>query len=187
FWAGTQWVWVDHGAPPGTSVSTAPGAAMMDSKLFVGAGNGHLFERFWAGTQWGWVDHGAPPGTSVSTAPGAAMMDTKLFVGAADGRLYERFWDGTQWMWVNHGSPRHDTAQHVVGAPGLDPKLTIAVMGDGFAESDLGDYQNLVRNQVLYALSRDQMSAHQGALRVIRIDVLSVETGVEERRYDAAG
>jgi hypothetical protein len=187
FWDGAQWVWVDHGAPPGTTVSTAPGAAMMDAKLFVGAANGHLFERFWDGTQWAWVDHGAPPGTTVSTAPGAAMMDTKLFLGAANGHLFERFWDGTQWVWVDHGTARHDSSQHVVGAPGPEPKLTIAVMGDGFAESDLGTYERIVKEQVLRALASDELSTHQAALRVVRIDLVSVESGVRERRYDSHG
>ena len=92
--------------PPGTSATTAPGAAMLDIKLFVGAANGHMFERYWDDTQWVWVDHGTPPGTSVATAPGAAMMDRKLFVGAANGHMFERYWDDTQWVWVDHGTPR---------------------------------------------------------------------------------
>jgi len=186
-WNGSEWVWVDHGAPPGTVVATAPGAAMMDAKLFVGGFNGHLYERFWNGGEWVWVDHGAPPGTAVTTAPGAAMMDTKLFVGTANGHLFERFWDGDQWVWVDHGTALHDQAQHVVGAPGPDPKLTIAIMGDGFAESDLAAYDRLVSDQALRALASDQLGNHQAAFRVIRIDVVSVESGVRERRYDSEG
>jgi hypothetical protein len=182
-----RWAWQDHGAPPGTVVTTAPGAAMLNSKLFVGAANGHLYERFWDGGQWVWVDHGAPPGTVVTTAPGAAMLNSKLFVGAANGHLYERFWDGGQWVWVDHGTARHDQAQHVVGAPGPDPKLTIAIMGDGFAETDLNAYDQLVSNQALRALSSDQLATHQLALRVVRVDVVSVESGVRERRYDSQG
>ena len=187
FWNGTQWVWVDHGTPPGTNVVTAPGAAMMNSKLFVGASNGHLFERFWNGTQWVWVDHGAPSGTNVATAPSAAMMNSKLFVSAGNGHLFERFWTGTQWNWVDHGSALHDQAQHVVGAPGSDPKLTIAVMGDGYAESDMQAYRNRVASQVLSALRSDQLATHQAALRIIRIDLVSVDSGVRERRYNADG
>jgi hypothetical protein len=53
-----QWVWQDHGRPPGTRAATTPGAAMMDAKLFVGADNAHLFERVWTGESWVWVDHG---------------------------------------------------------------------------------------------------------------------------------
>jgi hypothetical protein len=187
FWNGNQWVWVDHGVPPGTSVSSAAGAAMMDSKLFVGAANGHLFERFWNGNQWVWVDHGAPPGTGVIGTPGAAMMDSKLFVGTANGHLFERLWNGTQWMWVDHGTAFHDQAQHVVGAPGSAPKLTIAIVGDGYTESDMGAYHGKVDDQVLGALRLDQLAAHQGALRIVRIDLVSVESGVRERRYKSDG
>jgi IgA Peptidase M64 len=187
FWDGAQWVWVDHGSPPGTSVSSAPGAAMMDSKLFVSASNGTLFERFWDGGQWVWVSHGAPPGANANGTPGAAMMNSKLFVAGSNGHLFERFWDGAQWVWVDHGTAYHDQAQHVVGAPGTDPKLTIAVMGDGYTESDMGAYHNRVDDQVLGALRLDQLATHQGALRIIRIDVVSVESGVRERRYNADG
>ncbi|MDR4479770.1 MAG: hypothetical protein R3B37_08525 [Nitrospira sp.] len=78
---------------------------MMDSKLFVGTTNGHLYERAWNGSRAGiWVDHDTPPGTTVNATPGAAMMDSKLFVSTAGGRLYERTWDGTRWTWVNHGT-----------------------------------------------------------------------------------
>lgn len=187
YWNGMQWVWVDHGAPPGTNVATAPGAAMLASKLFVGTGDGRLFERFWNGAQWVWVDHGAPPGTGVATAPGAAMMSSKLFVGAGNGHLFERLWNGAQWSWVDHGSALHDQAQHVVGAPGTDPKLTIAILGDGYAEADMAGYRQQVQSQVLGALRRDQLAAHQGALRIVRVDLVSVDSGVSERRDNADG
>jgi len=182
-----RWAWEDHGRPPGTQVSTAPGAAMMNAKLFVGTTDGRLFERFWDGTAWVWVDHGRPPGTQVSTAPGAAMMNAKLFVGTTDGRLFERFWDGAAWVWVSHGTALHDQSQHIVGTPGTDPKLTITVMGDGFAEKDLGEYRRIVADRVAVALRLDQLANHQAALRVVRVDLVSVETGVTERRYDDAG
>ncbi|MDR4479769.1 MAG: hypothetical protein R3B37_08520 [Nitrospira sp.] len=90
-----------------------PGAAMLDSKLFVGTANGRLYERVWNGTQWVWVDHGLLVGTSVATAPGAAMMNSKLFVGTADGRLFERAWNGSQWVW----GPRRPPATTVATAP----------------------------------------------------------------------
>jgi IgA Peptidase M64 len=70
---------------------------------------------------------------------------------------------------------------------GTDPKLTIAIMGDGYTESDIGVYHNRVDDQVLGALRLDQLATHQGALRIIRIDVVSVESGVRERRYNADG
>ena len=60
-------------------------------------------------------------------------------------------------------------------------------MGDGFTEDDLGTYANVVDSDVLGALRSDQLGAHQAALRVIRIDVVSVQSGVTERRYDVHG
>jgi hypothetical protein len=182
-----RWAWEDHGRPPGTRVNTAPDAAMMNLKLFVGTDDGRLFERFWNGNAWVWVDHGRPPGTRVNTAPGAAMMNSRLFVGTDDGRLFERFWNGSEWVWLNHGTPLHDQSQHVIGAPGTDPKLTLAVIGDGFSESDLNEYRNYVTDRVLRAVRLDALAGHQAALRVIRIDLVSVESGVTERRYDDAG
>jgi hypothetical protein len=187
FWTGTQWVWVDHGSPPGTGVATGPGAAMLNRRLFAGADDGRLFERGWDGAQWVWTDHGRPPGTDVATAPGAAMMSSKLFAGTRNGHLFERFWNGSGWVWVDHGTAFHDQAQHVVGAPGSDPKLTIAIMGDGYAEADMSTYHGAVHDQVVGALRLDQLAAHQGALRIIRVDLVSIESGVRERRYNEDG
>jgi hypothetical protein len=72
-----------------------PGAAMLDSKLFVSRLDGafvDLYERWWDGQEWVWVDHGRPGGVPVTGTPGAAMLDSKLFVVGQDGRLWERKW-----------------------------------------------------------------------------------------------
>jgi hypothetical protein len=182
-----QWAWQDHGTPPGTTVATAPGAALLDSKFFVGAADGRLFERLWDGTHWRWTDHGTPPGTTVATAPGAALLNSKFFVGAANGHLFERVWKGTRWGWTDHGTACHDRAEHVIGTPGPAPKLSIAIIGDGFAEGDLDTYAKLVRDQVVSALSNDGLTTHHASLRVVRVDALSVQSGVRERRYNDAG
>jgi hypothetical protein len=160
---------------------------MMDSKLFVSTNDGRLFERFWNGAQWMWVDHGRPPGCGVATPPGAAMMNSKLFVGTDNHHLFERYWNGTTWQWVDHGVARQDSSQHVLGAPGSSPKLEIAVMGDGFSEADLPAYDQQVSNLVLAALGRDALAGEQARFRVVRVDVLSVESGVTERRYNGDG
>jgi hypothetical protein len=182
-----QWAWQDHGTPPETRVATAPGAVMAPSKLFVGAENGHLFERVWDGTRWRWTDHGTPPGTRVATAPGAVMAPSKFFVGAENGHLFERVWKGTRWGWTDHGTACHDRAQHVIGTPGPEPKLSIVIIGDGFAEGDLDTYAKLVRDHVVSALSNDGLTTHHASLRVVRVDALSVQSGVRERRYNDAG
>src|SRR5512144_3144778 len=78
-WDGEEWIWVDHGRPGGTPVSSAPGGAMRD-KLFVAVADGRLFERVWDGTAWVWNDHGTPGASIVS--PGAAMDDARVFATA---------------------------------------------------------------------------------------------------------
>ncbi len=99
----------------------------------------------------------------------------------------KRTWDGTRWTWVNHGTALHDRAEHVVGRPGSDPKLSILIMGDGYAEADMHAYRSQVTSQVLGALRLDQLLLHQDAFRVVRVDLVSVESGVRERRYNSRG
>ena len=60
FWDGEEWLWVNHGRPAGIPVVTAPGADMINQKLFVVIEDGRLFERVWTGSQWAWNDHGRP-------------------------------------------------------------------------------------------------------------------------------
>jgi hypothetical protein len=184
-----RWAWEDHGRPGNQRIIAAPGAAMMNQKLFVATEEGNLWERQWRGDlgRWAWEDHGRPPGTRVATAPDAAMMDSKFFVGAENDHLFERVWTSAGWTWVDHGTPFHDQSAHVIGAPGSEPKLTIAVMGDGYAEGDMNDYHNLVRDKVVGAFRLDQLGDGIGALRVIRIDVVSPVSGVTERTYDERG
>jgi IgA Peptidase M64 len=184
-----RWAWEDHGRPGNQKIIAAPGAVMMNQKLFVATEDGNLWERHWRGdlSQWAWEDHGRPPDTQVATAPEGAMMDSKLFVGTRNGHLFERVWTDTEWTWVDHGTPFHDQSAHVIGAPGSEPKLTIAVMGDGFTESDLNDYRNLVQDKVVRAFRLNQLGESIGALRVIRIDVVSPVSDVTERTYDEHG
>ncbi|TMQ05922.1 MAG: hypothetical protein E6J91_39405 [Deltaproteobacteria bacterium] len=188
FWNGSAWVWVDHGSPPGTAVATEPGAAMMSAKLFVGAADGRLFERFWNGTAWVWVDHGRPPGTAVATAPGGAMLDSKLFVGTANQRMFERFWNGAQWVWVDHGTLLHDNRATLLDNSAAGPKKTLAVIGDGFDEVSLGSYQGWVQHEVMNGVfSHDLYRDLKSASNVIRIDLISLDAGVSQRRYDEHG
>jgi hypothetical protein len=184
-----RWAWEDHGRPGGVKLKTAPGAAMMDEKLFVGGEDGHLYERHWRSDlgRWAWQDHGKPPGTDVATAPGAAMMNSKLFVGTDNRHLFERSWTGTEWVWVDHGTAFHDQSAHVIGASGTTPKLTVAVMGDGFDEDDMDDYRDHVANKVVPAFNNAPLSNHLDKVRLIRIDVVSPVSGVTTRDYDEHG
>jgi hypothetical protein len=114
---------------------TAPGAAMMDGKLFVGrpdAPHGGLYERFFDGVEWIWVEHGRPADLSVTGAPGAAMLDEKLFVVVEDGALWERHWrsDLGRWVWQEHGRPENRRISYGPGAAMMNEKLFV-VTDDG--------------------------------------------------------
>jgi hypothetical protein len=50
----------------------------MNSKLFVGAENSHLFEFLWNGTQWMWVDHGTAFHDQSQHIIGAPGSDPKM-------------------------------------------------------------------------------------------------------------
>jgi IgA Peptidase M64 len=150
--------------------------------------DGHLFERFWNGSQWVWVDHGRPPGTSVSTAPGAAMMNQKLFVGTANQRLFERFWDGSQWVWVDHGTLLHDNSTTLLDNSALGRRRTLVVVGDGFDEATLDSFRGWVQREVMDGVfARDVFRERSSAFNVIRIDLVSVDRGVSQKRYDEKG
>ena len=72
---------------------TAPGAAMLDGKLFVSRLDDpypDLYERLWDGVEWIWINHGRPEGRRMKGPPGAAMRNEKLFVVVDDGALWER-------------------------------------------------------------------------------------------------
>ncbi|MDR4479771.1 MAG: M64 family metallopeptidase [Nitrospira sp.] len=64
--------------------------------------------------------------------------------------------------------------------------MSILIMGDGYAEADMNAYGSQVTSQVLGALRLDQLLLHQGALRVVRADLVSVESAFESD-YNARG
>lgn len=111
---------------------TAPGAAMLDSKLFVSRLNDpvpDLYERLWDGVEWIWVHHGRPDGVRMQGAPGAAMLNEKLFVVVQDGALWERHWrtDLGRWAWEAHGRPENRPIVHGPGAEMMNQKLFVVV------------------------------------------------------------
>src|SRR5436190_22901113 len=98
---------------------SAPGGAMLDSKLFVSRLDGpfpDLYERWWDGDEWIWVNHGRPGGIAVTGVPGAAMLNEKVFVVVADGSVWELNWrqDLSGWVWTSHGRPDN---RRITGGP----------------------------------------------------------------------
>ena len=129
FWDGVEWIWVNHGRPGGVRMGTAPGAAMLDEKVFVVTDDGTLWERHWRADlgRWAWEDHGRPGNQRIVQAPGAAMLNEKLFVVTDQGNLWERHWraDLGRWAWEDHGRPPGTRAATAPGAAMMDSKLFI--------------------------------------------------------------
>ena len=112
-----------------------PGAAMLDSKLFVSRYDDpfpDLYERFWDGFEWIWVNHGRPEGKKMANDPGAMMMNEKLFVIVEDGAVWERHWrnDLGRWAWENHGRPNNVKVKYGPGAEMMNEKFFV-VTEDG--------------------------------------------------------
>lgn len=67
-------------------------------------------------------------------------------------------------------------------------KLTIAVVGDGFAAEDQDSYNSAVDDLLLTGmLGHDLFAADKRAFNVHRINLVSNESGVGTKTYDAAG
>jgi len=127
-------------------MTTAPGCAMLNRKLFitrVANPYRNLFERWWTGEEWLWIDHGRPGGVDVTGEPGAAMMDQKLFVTVDDGSVWERHWraDLDRWAWEPHGRPANRRVRHGPAAPMMNemrtPIVKIMPMGVSLSQRAL--------------------------------------------------
>lgn len=94
-----QWVWRDHGTPPGTAVATSGGVVPPD-RVYVRTHDSRLFERRWDGDRWVWTDCGAPTG-GVHSRPVAG--GSLLYVLGGDTALW-RF-DPANRSWASLGTP----------------------------------------------------------------------------------
>jgi hypothetical protein len=87
-WDGVEWIWVNHGRLEGVEMCCAPGAAMLEERLFVPTEDGSLCERRWRGDlgRWVWENHGRPGVQAVPCAGGDWVPETGLNIhgGAMD-------------------------------------------------------------------------------------------------------
>lgn len=181
-----RWAWNAHGRPPGVNLASAPGAMMNDDRLFVAGSDGGLHERRWDGAQWIWLDHGHPAGASIVTAPDGAMMGEKLFAGGNNNHLYELFFDGRSWVWVDHGVPIEDTRATVL--TGARNRHVIAVIGDGYDESNINDYRDYVQREIVDGVfGRDLFRELRDLFIVHRVDVFSIDGAASTRSYNEQG
>src|SRR5690348_496530 len=72
------------------------------------------------------------------------------------------------------------------GPPGT--KLNIAVLGDGFAAADQDSYNQIVNNYLLEGVfGHDYFYEDMQAFNIYRVNLISAESGVSQRRYDEHG
>ena len=88
-------------------------------------------------------------------------------------------------FWLGHGMTT------LMSNGGLGAKLTIVVLGDGFAAEDQDAYNRAVDDLLLDPVSglfaQDFFSRHEKAFNVLRVNLVSVDSGVSTRTYDANG
>ncbi|HET7328215.1 MAG TPA: M64 family metallopeptidase [Nocardioidaceae bacterium] len=73
-----------------------------------------------------------------------------------------------------------------VGPPGA--KRDIAIVGDGFTESDQDVYDNYVRDAVMNGVfGRDYYYEDSQAFNVFRVNLFSTDSGVSTHTYDSSG
>ncbi|MFF0174176.1 DUF3892 domain-containing protein [Micromonospora profundi] len=112
--------WSDHGTPPGTVLTNAPGDIIVSGNevmIFCGAADGRLYIRLWNGSAWSWQNLGFPPDTRVMQVPGAAMQSRlAIFVTGSDGRLFTVSRTSSGWSWTDNGLPVDSRGAGPIGA-----------------------------------------------------------------------
>ena len=112
--------WGDHGTPPGTVLTNAPGDIIVSGNevmIFCGAADGRLYIRLWNGSAWSWQNLGFPPDTRVMQVPGAAMQSRlAIFVTGSDGRLFTVSRTSSGWSWTDNGLPVDSRGAGPIGA-----------------------------------------------------------------------
>ncbi|MFG3420182.1 hypothetical protein ACIBTZ_31725 [Micromonospora sp. NPDC049460] len=108
---GEQWVWRDHGLPPGTAVATS-GATVAPDRVFVRTRDSRLFERRWDGDRWVWRDCGAPP-LGVRSRP--TVGGNQVYLLGGDGNLYR--YDPAAESWTSLGKPAMWSTERLWGTP----------------------------------------------------------------------
>jgi hypothetical protein len=117
--------WVEHGAPPGDALSSAPGALINARSLFLVTRAGNLAERRWDTdvSAWVWVDHGHPHrGTLAAARPQelfhAPANEQHVVVAMKNGRVAARVWRaptqtrGSKWAWRTYNVPEGGSAKY---------------------------------------------------------------------------
>lgn len=78
-----------------------------------------------------------------------------------------------------------DSVTQIRAAGPVGTKRNLAILGDGFADADQASYNNWVQNILLGGVfGNDYFYEDASAWNIFRVNLISNESGVSQRRYD---
>jgi hypothetical protein len=191
--------WTDHGgwnkdwfALPGKAVfdrTTQQVAAVSRASgnldLFIVGDDNHVWSTFWT-DHGGWNSDWFPlPSQAVFdrttqrvAAVSRASENLDLFVIGYDSHIWTTYW----------GAAADVTIAKLIDSGPFGAKVTMVVVGDGFTAWDQNAYNSHVDTLLISGLfAHDFYAANRSAFNVVRLNVLSNQSGVSTKTYDANG
>ena len=81
-----------------------------------------------------------------------------------------------------------DSVTQLRAAGPIGQKRTLAILGDGFADADQTTYNDWVQNTVIGGVfSQDYFYEDGSAWNIFRVDLISNDSGVSQKTYNADG
>jgi hypothetical protein len=156
------------------AVSRIPGGM----ELWWIAPDGSVQGAFWY-EGGGWGRYELAPAGSASLFGGIAAVSRiagsmELWFVGQDGSVQDRYW--------------YDGPTRLIDSGPDGTKVTMVVVGDGFTSQDQQAYDEAVDKLLTNGLfAHDFYLANKSAFNLLRINVVSVDSGVSTKTYDAAG
>jgi hypothetical protein len=162
------------------AVSRAPG----NLDLFIVGNDSHVWSTFWnqAG---GWSHDWFPlPSDAVfdrTTQQVAAVCRTDqnldLFIVGNENHVWSTYW-----------SPQDVWLTKLIDNGPFGSKVTMVIVGDGFTAWDQNAFNRKVDELLISGIfARDFYAANKSAFNVVRLNILSNQSGVSTKTYDAKG
>jgi hypothetical protein len=153
--------------------------------LFIVGNDNHVWSTFWNG-QGGWSRDWFPlpsqavfdRNTQLVAAVSRASENLDLFIIGNDNHIWSTYW----------GAAADVTMAKLIDNGPFGAKVTMVVVGDGFTAWDQNAYNSHVDTLLIKGLfTQDFYAAHKSAFNVVRLNVLSNQSGVSTKTYDASG
>lgn len=122
-----------------------------------------------------------------------AFTTSKHLVGGVRGPMHAAHTASMrQWMRSAAGEATvpwmGDSLQILFKNGGLGAKVTVVVVGDGFAANDQAAFNTAVDNLLTSGMfTHDFYATHKSAFNLLRINLVSIDSGVGTKTYNAAG